>query len=329
MNDPMPTSDPENTAYTNLELSKKPVPIVAIGGSAGGQQAMSELLSFLPADTGLAYVYIQHLSPDYDSKLDFILSAKTPMPVQEAGHLMPVEPNRLYVIPPDKTMEVVDGVLVLSPRKPKPAPHLPIDDFFMSLAERQKDGAIGIVLSGMASDGTLGLKAIKVAGGITIAQDETAVFQGMPQSAIIEGVVDMVLPPSDIAAELLRLSSHADILQLTSESSEALQDDSDKEDLKKILAFVKSAAGVDFNHYKKTTIRRRIIRRMLLYKLETLADYVIYLKKNPMEAGILFNDLLINVTGFFRDPATMEHVKKQILPRIVGGNLLVKQSGSG
>ncbi|MCF0062651.1 PAS domain S-box protein [Dyadobacter chenwenxiniae] len=319
MSDQRPTSETENTGYTNPELCKKPVPIVAIGGSAGGQQAVSELLSFLPADTGLAYVYIQHLSPDYDSKLDLILSAKTAMPVMEATHLMPVEPNRLYVIPPDKTMEVMDRVLVLTPRKPKPALHLPIDDFFMSLAQMQKDGAIGIVLSGMASDGTLGLKAIKVAGGITIAQDKTAAFQGMPQSAIIEGVVDLVLPPCEIAAELSRLSHHRDVFHLTSEIAEAVQDDSDKEDLAEILAFVKSAAGVDFTLYKKTTIRRRIIRRMLLYKLGTLADYAAYLKQKPTEAEMLFNDLLINVTNFFRDPATMEHVKEQILPRIVQG----------
>ncbi|WP_215231608.1 CheR family methyltransferase [Dyadobacter linearis] len=312
-------SNSKNSEYTNLLPSKQPVPIVAIGGSAGGQQAMSELLSYLPVDTGLAYVYIQHLSPDLDSKLDAIFSAKTSMKVLEAAHLMPVEPNHLYIIPPGKTLEVIDGVLVLTPRKPRPEPNLPIDQFFSSLAERQKDGAIGIVLSGMASDGTLGLKAIKVAGGITIAQDETAAFQGMPQSAISEGVVDMVLPPKEIAIELSKLSSHADIFQLTSESSEAVQDDSDKEDLKKILAFVKSAAGVDFSHYKKTTVKRRIVRRMLLYKLQTLAEYVIYLKKNPAEAGILFNDLLINVTNFFRDPSTMEHVKKQILPRIIQG----------
>jgi two-component system CheB/CheR fusion protein len=319
MIDQEPTSKTKNTEYTNLEPGKKPVPIVAIGGSAGGQQAMSELLSFLPADTGLAYVYIQHLSPDYDSKLDAILATKTAMPVMEATHLMPVEPNRLYVIPPDKSMEVVDGVLVLTPRKPKPAPHWPIDEFFTSLAERQKDGAIGIVLSGMASDGTLGLKAIKVAGGITIAQDSTAAFQGMPQSAVKEGVVDMVLSPNKIAAELSGISNHREAFRLTSESSEAAQDDDGNEDLIQVLTFVKSAAGVDFTHYKKTTIRRRIIRRMLLYKLETLAEYVEHLKKNPTEAGILFNDLLINVTNFFRDSATMEHVKKQILPRIVGG----------
>ena len=310
-------SESDNSEYTNLEPGKKPVPIVAIGGSAGGQQAVSELLMNLPVDTGLAYVYIQHLSPEYDSKLDFILSAKTTMPVQEGAHLMPVKADHLYVIPPGKTMEVIDGVLVITPRKPKPQSHLPIDMFFVSLAERQKDGAIGIVLSGMASDGTLGLKAIKVGGGITFAQDETAAYQGMPQSAITEGVVDMVLSPKEIAHELMRLSNHADVFRLTSESSEDSQNDTDTLDLKKILLFVKSATGVDFTHYKKTTIRRRIIRRMLLYKLDTLAEYIVYLKKHPTEAGILYNDLLINVTGFFRDTEAMDYLKTQVLPRII------------
>ena len=312
-------SESENTNYTNLEPGSKPVPIVAIGGSAGGQQAVSELLLHLPAVTGLAFVYIQHLSADYDSKLDVILSAKTAMPVVEAVNLMPVQADHLYVIPPGKIMEVIDGVLVLMPREPKPQPHLPVDQFFTSLAERQKDGAIGIVLSGMASDGTLGLKAIKVAGGITFAQDQTAAYQGMPQSAISEGVVDMVLSPKEIVGELLRLSNHADIFKLTAETSEISQNQTEQEELKKILAFVKSTAGVDFTHYKKTTITRRIIRRMLLYKLDTFADYVAYLKKHPAEASILFSDLLINVTNFFRDPAAMEHLKKQVLPRIIAG----------
>jgi two-component system CheB/CheR fusion protein len=310
-------SESENTEHINLEPGKKPVPVVAIGGSAGGQQAIGELLLHLPATTGLAFVYIQHLAADYDSKLDVILSTKTSMPVLVAAHLMPVEPNHLYVIPPAKTMEVIDGVLVLMPREPKPHPHLPIDQFFISLAERQKDGAIGIILSGMANDGTLGLKAIKVAGGITFAQDETAAYHSMPLAAITEGVVDMVLSPKEIAIELLRLSDHADIFKLTAETSSASQDDSDKEDLKKILAFVRSSSGVDFTHYKKTTITRRIIRRMLLYKLETFSDYISYLKKHPAEAGILYSDLLINVTTFFRDTPAMLYLKEQVLPRII------------
>jgi len=310
----------KNTNYQNLTPDQQPVPIVAIGGSAGGQQAITELLDHLPSETGLAYVYIQHLSPDFESKLDDILSAHTSMRVREAEHLMQVEPDHLYIIPPGKDLEVIDGVLSLMPRKPRPQLHLPIDQFFISLANRQKDGAIGVVLSGMASDGTAGLQAIKVAGGITFAQDETALYSSMPLSAISEGVVDMVLSPKEIALELSRISKHAQIFQLTNESVQTDADDSetsDDEDLRKILLFIKSAVGSDFTHYKKTTIRRRVLRRMLLYKLETLKDYVQYLKKNPSEAGILYNDLLINVTNFFRDKETMAHLKKQVLPWIL------------
>ncbi|KQS30939.1 CheR family methyltransferase [Dyadobacter sp. Leaf189] len=310
-------SEDANDEYVNLTPGSKPVPVVAIGGSAGGQLAVTELLQHLPPDTGLAFVYIQHLSPEFESRLSSILAKATQMKVLEAAPLMQISPNHLYVIPPNKGMEIIDGVLVLVPRKPRPHIHLPIDQFFISLSERQKDGAIGIVLSGMASDGTLGLKAIKVAGGITFAQDESAEFSEMPQSAISEGVVDMVLSPKDIAAELVRLSQHADIFQLTNETQENIEEDSTDKDLAKILAFVKSSVGIDFGHYKKSTIRRRIIRRMLLYKLDKLSQYMDYLKQHPAEATILYNDLLINVTSFFRDEQTMDYLKKQILPAII------------
>lgn len=306
----------QNTGYTNLQPGIRPVPIVAIGGSAGGQQAISEFLNHLPGDTGLAYVYIQHLSPEYESRLAVILAAHTPMRVVEAAHAMHIEPDHLYVIPPGADMEVVDGVLVLIPRKSDSKLHRTVDQFFMSLAERQKDGAIGIVLSGMASDGTLGLKAIKVAGGITIAQDESATFQSMPQSAVSEGVVDMVLSPKEMANEVARLSKQADIFRLTGETAEQSEEMTDAEDLTKVLLFVKSSVGVDFTHYKTSTIKRRIIRRMLLYKLQTLSDYLSYMKQHPSEASTLYADLLINVTSFFRDQPVMDHLKEQILPQI-------------
>ncbi|WP_353718937.1 CheR family methyltransferase [Dyadobacter sp. 676] len=310
-------SDQENSHNKNLDPGHLPVPVVAIGGSAGGQKAVIELLKHLPADTGLAYVYIQHLAPDRESKLDEILARVTSMTVMQASPLLPVKPNHLYIIPPNKSMEIVDGVLVLTQRKPRPDIHLPIDQFFISLAERQKDGAIGIVLSGMSSDGTMGLKAIKVAGGITLVQDDSAEYPAMPQSAISENVVDMVLSPKEMAAELVKLSQRAAVFHLTSETRDIAQNDFSDEDLDKILGFVKTAVGVDFRHYKKNTIRRRIIRRMLLYKLDTLADYTYYLKKHPEEATTLYKDLLINVTSFFRDEKTMEHLKKQVLPSII------------
>jgi two-component system CheB/CheR fusion protein len=313
------------------------VPVVAIGASAGGLEAFSDLLKALSPTTGLAYVYIQHLNPDHESQLSSILSRTTQMPVLEAEHLIRVESNHVYIIPPDKNMEVVDGVLTLMPRRPKleqgtettglPAVHLPVDQFFVSLAERQKDGAVAIVLSGMAQDGTLGLKAIKVAGGITFAQDASAKYQSMPQSAITEGVVDLVLSPAQMAAELERLSQQSILFQRTALAALAMTADSDAlpvdalgvddEDLRTIIQFLRNAIGVDFSQYKMTTIRRRIIRRMLLYKLDTLKAYAQHLERHPAEVSLLYNDLLINVTSFFRDEETMDFLRKTIFPQLV------------
>ncbi|GAB3799988.1 hypothetical protein GCM10028819_24410 [Spirosoma humi] len=308
--------------------NKPPVPVVAIGASAGGMEAFSELLTNLSPTTGLAYVYIQHTSPNHESQLAAVLGRLTQMPVLEAEHLTPVEANKVYIVPPNKRMEVVDGVLTLMPRRrqPESVPDkgqlLPIDQFFVSLAERQKEGAIGVLLSGMAHDGTLGLRAIKVAGGITFAQDSTARHLSMPQSAIAEGVVDLVLSPKNIAAELERLSQKPAVFLQTHlvEAQVELASDADEspeEDLRAIILFLKKAIGVDFSQYKMTTIRRRIIRRMVLYKQETLKAYLHYLRLHPTEAGLLYNDLLINVTSFFRDRETMNFLKKDILPQLL------------
>ncbi|RYF77291.1 MAG: chemotaxis protein CheR, partial [Cytophagaceae bacterium] len=306
-------------------------PIVAIGGSAGGQEAVLELLGLLPATTGFAYVYVQHLNPDHESQLTSILGKATTMPVKKAGNLMVIEPNQVYIIPPNQEMEVTDGKLLLMPRKQ--AAHMPIDRFFISLSERQKAGAIAILLSGMATDGTFGLKAVKVAGGITIAQDETAKYQTMPKAAIAEGVVDLILSPRGMATELVRLSQRTDVFRLTADAAEANEDDeletahedevpdadepNNDQDIQTIIHYIRKAIGVDFSQYKVTTIRRRIIRRMLLYQLDTLSDYILYLQEHPTEARVLYNDLLINVTAFFRDTEAMTYMGKVILPELV------------
>jgi two-component system, chemotaxis family, CheB/CheR fusion protein len=300
------------------------VPIVAIGASAGGIEAFTELLKHLSPSTGLAFVYIQHLSPNHSSQLAPILARATKMTVLEATQLLRVQANHLYIIPPNQDMEVIDGVLTLTTRKSTPEIHMPIDQFFVSLAQRQKSGAIGILLSGMGSDGSLGLKAIKVAGGVTIAQDESAKFQSMPQSAVSGGVVDMVLSPQQMAEELERLSERASVFKETREAVEVQKESGQEEaisdeDLEKILAHLRTAVGVDFEHYKKSTIRRRIVRRMLLYKLETLHEYHQYLKQHPSEANVLYGDLLINVTSFFRDAETMNYLKKELLPQLIKG----------
>ncbi|HWA35143.1 MAG TPA: CheR family methyltransferase [Cyclobacteriaceae bacterium] len=293
----------------------KPFPIVAIGASAGGLEAISLFLKSLPSVTGMAYVYIQHLDPLHESKLSEILSRQTRMTVIEAKNLMPIKKDNLFIIPPNKDMAIIDGVLTLNPRAAKPSIHLPIDKFFLSLAEKQKDGAIGIVLSGNANDGTLGLKAIKAAGGFTFAQDESAKFQSMPKSAIAEGVVDMVLPPDKIAKELARISNNKDFL--TQVFSEDASEQVGLEDLIAVLDLLKKSTGVDFGNYKLNTIQRRVLRRVLLHKFETLKDYLKYLRQNTSEINSLYQDLLINVTAFFRDPDALEYLKKTILPKII------------
>jgi two-component system CheB/CheR fusion protein len=310
-------SKAESEKKQPVKRRSKPFPVVAIGASAGGLEAITDLLKNLSPETGMAYVYIQHLDPNHDSKLSEILSRATAMGVQEARHLLPVERNHVYVIPPNKDLSIVDGILRLNPRTPKPSIHMPIDKFFHSLAEKQQEGSIGVVLSGNAHDGTFGLRSIKLAGGLTFAQDDSAKFQSMPKSAIAEGVVDMVLSPKEIAKELERISRHPAVMP-----AEIIEDDKvdiadgDK-DLLNIIQLMRKATGVDFSHYKMNTIKRRIIRRMLLYKLETLEEYFLYLKQHAPEINVLYQDMLINVTSFFRDPDMIEYLKKSVLPRII------------
>lgn len=299
-----------------VQKKTKGFPIVAIGASAGGLEAISELLKNLTPGTGMAYVYIQHLDPTHKSLLSTILTRTTDMKVVEAKHLQKIEPDQLYIIPPNKEMHILDGVLTLKQRKPKPDVHMPIDQFFVSLAEKLNEKAIGVILSGNADDGTLGLKAIKTAGGFTFAQDKSAKFQSMPKSAIAAGVVDKVLSPKEIAHELERISHQsAKIRLLAKESTSAFS--SSEDEFKTILQLLKKAKGVDFTQYKINTLKRRITHRMLLSKSATLEEYVKNLKNQPTAINNLYNDLLINVTSFFRDPDALEYLKKTILPRII------------
>lgn len=298
--------------------TNKTFPIVGIGASAGGLEAISELLQNLSSNTGLAFIYIQHLDPDHESMLSSILSRETKMNVLEAAHLMPIEPNHVYIIPPNKNMAINDGLLTLNPRQPKPIVNMPIDHFFLSMAEKQKEGSIGIVLSGNANDGTYGLKAIKMAGGLTFAQDDSAKFQSMPKSAIAEGVVDMILSPKQMAQELERFSKLPEIIFVPQYNEDInYQDSYPNEQITSIIQLVKKTTGADFTHYKPNTIKRRIIRRMLLHKLETLKGYLLHLQQHPAEINTLYKDLLINVTRFFRDGDAMEYLKKSLIPRVL------------
>lgn len=304
-----------STQIKSTENELPIVPVVAVGASAGGMESMLELLKNLSSGTNMAYVYIQHLDPNANSQLTDILGRATVMPVQEAEDRLRIEPNHVYVIPPGQDMEVLDGVLTLLPRSADTR-HMPIDQFFISLAERQKEVSIAVILSGMASDGTLGLRAIKQAGGVTFAQDDTARFQSMPKSAIAEGVVDWVLPPAEIARELDRISRKPEFFQQV-ESVETTDETETDEDINVIIQLLRKAIDVDFSNYKINTIRRRIIRRMLLFKLETLKEYIQYIRQHPDEMPQLYSDLLINVTTFFRDTDTMTYLSKVLFPRII------------
>ncbi|HEX9302399.1 MAG TPA: chemotaxis protein CheB [Casimicrobiaceae bacterium] len=291
-------------------------PVVAIGASAGGLEAISQLLQAVPGDTGMAFVFVQHLDPTRESKLESILARTTPMPVHEAAHGMAVEPNSIYVIPRNTTMTIKEGVLQLRPRGDAPGPHLPVDSFLRSLAEDRQSAAIGVILSGTGSDGTLGLEDIKAAGGITLAQgEESAKYSGMPVSAIRSGCVDMVMSPEEIARELARIARHPYVTM--PEAGGRVPPVDDEASFRRILSLLRGAFGVDFSAYRDTTIRRRIMRRMVLHVKDNLADYAQHLEKESAELDALYQDILINVTSFFREPETFETLKQSVFPEIV------------
>jgi len=291
-------------------------PIVGVGASAGGLEAFRSLLHTLPANTGMAFVLVQHLDPEHESLLTRLLSHATRMPVTEVTEGVTVQPNHVYVIPPNKALGIGNGALHLLARKRRDPKHMPVDAFFHSLAENEGSRAIGVILSGVATDGTLGLAAIKAAGGITFAQDsKSAKYDGMPRSAIAAGCVDFVLPPEGIARELKRVSLHPYLGRpehLPAGDRRGQRD----EELLKIFALLRHATDVDFTNYKRSTINRRIARRMVLHKISSLRQYLKYLHENRLELTALREDLLIHVTSFFREPDTFRALKETILPRI-------------
>ncbi|HWD90855.1 MAG TPA: chemotaxis protein CheB [Verrucomicrobiae bacterium] len=298
-------------------LSRQPLLVVGIGASAGGFEAFVQLLENLRPDLGMAFVFIQHLDPKHKSSLVTLLSSKTSMPVAEIRDRTRLATSRIYVIPPNTALTVVKGVLHLAPRKKKGDPHLPVDHFFESLARDQGNRAIGIVLSGNASDGTEGVRRIKAAGGITFSQEPgSAKYPGMPESAEASGCVDHVLPPAGIAQELARIAHHGVL-----KNAHRQGPDSDlsgaEPGLKKIFSLLRASSGVDFSCYKLTTLKRRITRRMALKRIRDLDGYVRYLDGNPAEVELLFQDVLINVTNFFRDSNSFRALKKKIFPRLM------------
>jgi len=338
-------------------------PIVGVGASAGGLEAFTELLMHLSLDTGMGFVLVQHLDPVHESALKQLLARATTMPVHEVTNDLRVEPNNVYVIPPNTSLRIEAGVLKLQPRDKARTTARSIDVFFESLAADQHEGAIGIVLSGTASDGTIGLEAIKAEGGITFAQDDSAGYDSMPRSAVAAGCVDFVLAPQAIAEELARLATHPYVAGSASRTdatsptrpeadhahaithqtdgtalpsggsgtpddgavrarteadhASTLDPTDEEQGFRRVLSLLRNHCGVDFTLYRSSTIQRRIARRMLLCRQDTLAGYAEFLRGNAKELDTLFSDVLISVTSFFRNPDAFEVLQREVLPKLL------------
>lgn len=308
----MKHSDPEKPDHTAQNF-----PVVGIGASAGGLDAFKKLIREIPEHSGMAYVIVQHLSPDHDSNLTEILGQVTKIPVHEIINDINLAPNNIYVIPENSILTTEDGVLKLASRERYSKRNMAIDVFFESLAEVHKTFAIGVVLSGTAFDGTMGLKRIKEVGGATIAQDpDSAAYKSMPQSAIDADAVDYVLAPEKIPAQLLQIYNTYESNYAYAEEEENIPKD-EEEILRQIIKIVYQKTGNDFIQYKQPTIRRRIARRMVITKKDSINDYLNLLRNDKAEQDQLFNDFLIPVSYFFRDPKIFESLKEVIFPQIV------------
>jgi two-component system CheB/CheR fusion protein len=287
-------------------------PIVGIGASAGGLEALEIFFSHVPADCAMAFVVIQHLDPTHKSIMGALLNKYTKMEIAEITDGMVIKQNNVYLAPPDHNIAIIDRALHHVTPEKNHGVHLPIDFFFRSLAEDQGEQAIGVVLSGTGSDGTLGIEAIKGAGGLVMAQLEAqAKYSGMPKSAIDTGLVDFVMPVEEMPRQLIAYSHHPYLepKQFTKTAEGDFQTT-----LQKILLLIRGKTGHDFSLYKHNTIRRRVERRMALHQMEKITDYVHYLDRNPNEIESLFKELLINVTRFFRDPEAFEALEQKAIP---------------
>ena len=309
--------DAQESESEDAVMAGDPGPtIIGLGASAGGLEAFSELLRALPDTTGLAFVIVQHLSPDHESMLPELLQEAASISVKQAVDGTVPEADHAYVIPPDVMMTLESDRLSLQQRMHDGQRNLPVDAFFQSLAEARGNRAVGVVLSGTGSDGTAGLLDIRAAGGVTIAQSpETARYDGMPRSAVAANVVDLVLGPEEIAQELVRIGGHPYLAPVA--SSEAPPLTNDEERVKRITQLLQRHTGVDFSGYKPGTFTRRMYRRMMLQRLESVDRYLHYLEENPEEIQRLYEDILIHVTQFFRSPKMFEALRDQVLPKML------------
>jgi two-component system CheB/CheR fusion protein len=292
------------------------VPIIGLGASAGGLEALEAFLQGVPEASGLAFVVVQHLDPTHEALLGELLQRKTRLPVVEVRDHTRVERDHVYVIPPNRDMTVLHGVLHLFvPASPR-GQRLPIDLFLRTLAEDRRERSVAIILSGMGTDGTLGVRAIKEAAGLVLAQTPTdAKFDGMPRSAIDTGLVDVVAPASELCGRALSLLAHPSLVR----SARATSGERSAHVLEKVLVLLRSRTGQDFSSYKRSTLDRRIERRMGVHQIPHIQQYLRFVQENPPELDLLFKELLIGVTGFFRDPAAWDLLLSQALPTLIDG----------
>ncbi len=303
------------TESAHTEPAEAGFPIVGVGASAGGLEPLERLFAALPPDSGMAFVVLQHLSPDFESRMDELLGRQTSMPIHRVTDGIEVRPNAVYLIPPRKEMIISGGKLLLTDKDDSRAFSLPIDHFFRSLAHDMGRRAVAVVLSGAGSDGSRGIRDIHEAGGLVLCQTpESARFQGMPLSARQSNVVDIFLEPKDLATALVR---HArDPGRLTQEEHE-LQPELPSAAMEDILRLLRAEYGIDFAHYKPSTVIRRIERRVALTNLPDLSAYARHLASNAAELNALYRDLLIGVTRFFRDPEAFTRLEVELIPQII------------
>lgn len=285
-------------------------PIVGIGASAGGLEALEQFFAKMNTDSGMAFVVIQHLDPTHKGMMPELLQHFTDMEVIQAKDGLKAKPNFVYVIPPNKSMSVLNGTLHLFSPIESRGLRLPVDYFFHSLAEDYQEKSIGIILSGMGADGSAGVRAIKEKGGVVLVQDpETAKYSGMPHSAVEAAVADIVAPADELAERLLALLKYSPVVSGVSSGETA-----GRNALEKIVILLRTQTGHDFSQYKKNSISRRVERRMGIHKIEKISQYIRYLQENPKEIDTLYKELLIGVTNYFRDPAVWEYLKEKVFP---------------
>ena len=279
--------------------------IVGIGASAGGLVALKQFFSAVPPDSGLSYVVVIHLASDRESHLADLLQPNSSIPVRQVTETTLLELNQAYVIPPDHNLSALDSHLHLTPLEDQRRDRAPVDHFFRTLADSFDGHAVAVILTGTGSDGALGIRRIRERGGIVIAQDPTeAEFDGMPRSALESGVVDIVLPVAEIPRRILELEEARPLVRVKGESGRV--EEGNGELVPRILTWVRTRTGHDFSRYKRSTVERRVERRMQLLGVEQPSEYLEALRGSPHETAALADDLLINVTSFFRDRAVFQ-----------------------